>query len=182
MTLPTLISSKPQIDTAHQKIHEGNHFDIHIVRTGIDIVNPKDILFIPPASAGIPSDTIEVHLIFSITSNTGVIVQFFEGTTVTDNGTTIDIINHNRRSSLTSLCDVFEGPTVSGTGTIIFIFRTGTATSAGNLSLRRDEDEYILHPDNNYLLRITPLADNTDITVVLDWYDNRPSAPVPLPP
>ena len=178
MTIPTTIISKPQIDISHQKIHEGNHFDIHIVRTGINIVNPKDILFIPPISAVIPSDTIEIHLIFSVTSNTGVTVQLFEGTTATDNGIAIDIINHNRRSSLTSLCEVFENPTVSDTGISIFIFRAGTATSAGNLALRRDEDEYILHPSTNYLLRITPLADNTDMTIVLDWYDNRPSSPV----
>lgn len=181
MTLPTTIISKPQIDIAHQKIHEGNHFDIHIVRTGINIASPKDILFIPPTSAVIPSDTIEIHLIFSLTSNTGATIEFFEGTTVTGNGIAIDIINHNRRSSLTSLCEVFENPTVFGTGTILFTSRAGTATSAGNLSLRRDEDEYILLPGTNYLLRITPLADNTDMSIVLDWYDNRPSSPVPVP-
>ncbi len=181
MTLPTPIISKPQIDIAHQKIHEGNHFDIHIVRTGIDIVNPKDILFIPPTSAVIPSDTIEAHLIFSITSNTGITVQFFEGTSVTDNGTAIDIINHDRRSSITPLSSAFEDPTVLDVGTIIFISRSGTIASAGNLIMNRNEDEYILHPDNNYLLRITPLADNTDIAVALDWYTNRPSAPIPIP-
>lgn len=181
MVLPTTIISKSQLDIAHQKIHEGNHFDIHIVRTGINIVSPKDILFIPPVTASIPSNTIEIHMIFSVTSNTGATIELFEGTTVTNNGTVIDIINHNRRSSLTSLCDVFEGPTVSGTGTIIFISRSGTATSAGNLTIRRDEDEYVLHPSTNYLLRITPLADNTDMSIVLDWYDNRPSSPVPIP-
>lgn len=181
MTLPTTIISTPQLDISHQKIHEGNHFDVHIVRTGINIVSPKNILFIPPASATILSNTIEIHLIFSLTSNTGATIEFFEGTTVTNNGTALNIINHNRRSFLTSLCEVFENPTVSSTGTSIFVIRTGTATSAGNLILRRDEDEYVLHPGTNYLLRITPLADNTDMTIVLDWYDNRPSSPVPVP-
>jgi len=79
-------------------------------------------LFIPPASATIPSDTIEIHMIFSVTSNTGVTVEFFEGTTA-DNGTSIDIINHNRRSFLTSLCEAFENPTISDTGISIFVLR-----------------------------------------------------------
>ncbi len=178
MTLPTTSISKPLVDIAHQKIHEGNHFDVHIVRTGIDIASPKDLLFISPPSAAISSDTIEIHLIFGVTSNTGTMVEFFEGATVTDNGTALDIINHNRRSSLTSEVEVFEDPTVSDTGTSIFISRNGTETSSGNLTIRRDEDETILSPSTNYLLRISPLADNTAMTILFDWYDNRPSSPV----
>ncbi len=178
MTLPTTSISKPLVDTSHQKIHEGNHFDVHILRTGINIASPKNILFIPPPSDAVPSNTIGIHMILGLISNTGITIEFFEGTIVTDNGTAIDIINHNRRSSLTSLCKVFEDPVISSGGTLIFIQRGGTATSSGNITLRRDEDEFILHPDSNYLFRITPLADNTNMTIILDWYDSRPGSPL----
>lgn len=180
LTLPTTIISKPGIDIAHQRIHEGNAFDVSLVSTGVNIANPKQILIMVPHPETVPSNTIEIHLIFSVISVPGFTVRLFENPTVTDNGTSLDIINHNRRSSTTSGCSVYENTTVSSDGTLLFIERIGTAITGGSLTMRRDEDEYILKPGFDYLIRITPLADNTTMSISLDWYDNRPSSPIPF--
>lgn len=180
MTLPTTIISSPSIDISHQSIHQGNHFIVHRIATGINIANPKYFLIIPPPLATIPSNTIEVHLIFQVDSEPGGMLQFFEDPTVTNNGTVMTIINNNRRSITISLTQVYENTTVSNEGTSLLEDRKGTTTTGAVLGeFERDDEEIILNPSKKYLLKFTPLTDNTVITFELNWYDNRPSTPVP---
>ncbi len=177
MTLPVSISPRPMVELTHHRIHEGNHFLVHKISLGINIASPKYYLIIPPPSAG--TNTIEMHLIFEVDSDIGGTLLLFESSTIEDNGTALTIINNNRRSSSTSEVNVYEDPTVTIEGTLIFEERKGTATTEAEIGeFIRDDEEFVLHPDKNYLLKFTPLADNANITMELNWYDNRPSSPI----
>ena len=180
MTLPVSIVSKPSIDIAHHRIHEGNHFLVHKVSLALAALVPKHFLIIPPPLQPVGS-TVEIHLIFEIDSDVGGTLEFFEGSTVTANGVALDIINNNRRSTSTSLTEVFEDPTVTVDGTKLFQERIGTATTPIEIGeFDRDDEEIILNPNFLYTLKFTPLA-AANITMELNWYDNRPSSPVPIP-
>jgi|SRR3989304_6810428 len=182
MTLPTSILSRPSIDIAHHRIHEGNHFTVHKISTGI--VAPKYFLIIPPP-VQLGGRTIEMHLIFEVDSDMGGTLEFFESPTITDNGIDLSSIikNNNRRSSTTSQVTIFENPTVTNDGTPLFQQRKGTATTGTELGeFRRSDEEFVLNPSDKYILKFTPLGiTGANITVELNWYDNRPSSPVPIP-
>lgn len=181
MTVPTSIISKPELDIAHQRIHEGNHFFIHRIATGINMANPKYFLIIPPPVQP-DGSVIEMHIIFEVITDIGGTLGFFESPTVTSNGTELTIINNNRRSSTSSLCQIFENPIVANDGTSLFEERSGTTTSGTELGeFERNDEEIVLHQADTYILKFTPLADGANITMEINWYDNRPSAPIPIP-
>ena len=179
MTLPVSIVARPEIDISHHRIHEGNHFVVHKITLGVPIAPPKYFLIVPPPTQP-DGSIIEMHIIFEIASDVGGTLEVFENSTVTANGTPLDIINNNRRSSTTSLCQVFEDPTVTADGTLLFQERKGTATSEAELGeFERNDEEFILHQDDMYTLKFVPLA-VANITMELNWYDNRPSSPIPI--
>lgn len=183
MTIPTSIIPKPNINLVHHRIHEGNHFVIHKVSTGINVANPKYFLIIPPPVQP-DGSIIEMHLIFEVDSDIGGTLEFFENPTVTNNGTALAVISNNRRSSTVSQVLIFEDPIVTNDGTSLFQERKGTATIGVGATLgefERDDEEFILHQVDTYILKFTPLANNANITMELNWYDNRPSSPIPVP-
>ena len=182
MTLPTLIAPRPSIDISHHRIHEGNHFFIHRIATGLPIV-PKYFLIIPPPIQP-DGSVIEMHLILEVsTDNVGGTLEFFENPIVSSNGTPVPIINNNRRSTTTSQVFVFEDPTVASDGTQLFVEIGGTTTTGAELGeFDRNEEELILNPTDIYVLKFTPLAAGANLSMELNWYDNRPSSPVPIPP
>lgn len=182
MTLPTSIIAAPDINLSHHRIHEGNFFSTHTVSTGLLVANPKLFLLDPPSTAPVATDTIEIHLIFIVSANPGVKIEFLEEAVIADNGSAILIINQNRNSTTLPIGNIFENPVVTSEGTLLFSQIVGTTTVGGTGGLlRRDEQEFILKIGTHYLLRITPLIDGVDITVHTKWYDARPSSPIPTP-
>jgi hypothetical protein len=182
MTLPVSIVAKPSVDLPHHRIHEGNHFTVHKVTIGVPIAPPKYFLIIPPPPQA-DGSIIEMHLLFYIYSTDGATLEFFENPTVTNPGTSLGtyIINKNRRSSTTSLCQVFEDPAITNDGTLLFQERKGKPGIETELGeVERDEEEMVLHQVDTYILKFVPFA-AADITLELNWYDNRPSSPIPTP-
>jgi hypothetical protein len=185
MTLPTSITANPRVDLPHHRIHEGNFFSSHTISTGLLIANPKPFLFISPSMVPPPftADTIKIHLIFLVSTNPGVKLEFFEDTVVSDNGIVVPINNQNRLSPTIPVGQVFQDPIIVSEGILIFSQFVGSTTEGGTGGLvDRDEQEFILKIGINYLLKISPLVDNTDITTHFKGYDARPSSPIPIPP
>lgn len=183
MTLPTSITPGPEVNLSHHRIHEGNFFSTHTVSTGLLIADPKRFLFISPSALPPPltSDTTKIHLIFVVSASLGVKLEFFEDTIVSSNGATIPIINQNRSNTIPPLCQVFQDAIVISEGTLIFSQFAGSTTDGGTGGMvNRNEQELILNIGTNYLLKITPLIDNTDITTHFKGYDARPSSPIPI--
>ncbi len=185
MTLPTSITANPRVELSHHTIHEGNFFSTHTISTGLLVASPKRFLFISPSIIPPPLtlDTTKVHLIFLVSTNLGVKVEFFEGAVVPDNGIAIPIINQNRLSPTLPLGQVFQDPIITSEGTLISSQFIGSTTEGGTGGLvSRNEQEFILKVQTNYLLKITPLIDGVDTTTHFKGYDARPSSPVPIPP
>lgn len=176
MTLPVPIVSKPSIELAHHRIHEGNHFMVHKMYINV-VAATKYFLIIPPPVPANPNDTVEMHLIFEITTEPGGTLQLFEGSTVTINGAPLVINNNNRRSSASSLVSVYDGPTFTNIGTLIF--EGASAISGGEIGeTDRNDEEFVLHPAKKYIFKFAPyvVAPATiTLTFELEWYDNRPS-------
>lgn len=185
MTIPASIIARPNVDIVHHRCHEGNKFSSHTISRGLLISNPKRFLFISPLEVPPPNtpETIKVHLIFVVSSNFGVKLEFFEGTTVSNNGLSVTVINQNRLSPTIPLGQVFQDPIITSDGTLIFSQIIGSTTEGGTGgTVNRDEQEFDLKMGTIYLLKITPLVNNTDITTHFKAYDARPSAPIPIPP
>ena len=188
MTLPTSIIARPGIDLPHHRIHEGNFFSTHTISKGLMIANPKQFLFVTPHMIPPPftPETVKIHLIFVVSSDLGIKIEFFEDTIITANGTELPKINQNRLSTTQPLGQVFENPTILSEGTLIFSQIIGSSTTGGTGGLiDRDEQEFILKVTTEYLLKITPLIDipgGTNITTHFKGYDARPSSPVPIVP
>ena len=180
MPLPVLIAPKPELEVSHHRIHEGNHFSVDRISKNIDPLFPKYFLIITPPAAPIPSDTIVIHMIFSVSANDVVDVTFFEDSIVSANGIPLFIKNGNRNSTTPSLTQISEGPAVVLEGTKIFEGLSIAGQTIGELD--RDEDEIVLKIGSNYLLKITPSTPgpSTNATIDFDWYDQRPSSPIPI--
>lgn len=182
MTLPASIIANPRVDIPHHRIHEGNFFSTHTISRNILVSNPKRFLFDSASLAPSPPETIKIHLTFVVSSNPGVKIEFFENTVIIDHGISVQIINQNRLSPTSPVGNVFQDPIIVSEGTLIFSQIVGSTTEGGTGgAVDRDEQELILKIDTHYLLRITPLVDNTDMTSHFKFYDARPSSPVPIP-
>jgi hypothetical protein len=183
MTLPASIVANPNVRLPHHRIHEGNFFSTHTISTGLTVASPKRFLFITQTLQPDPSDTIEIDMLYQISTFPGCRVELFEDTVVSNNGTPLDAINQNRNSTTTSVGDAFEDPVVTSEGILISSQIIGSTTTGGVGGLTiRDEQELVLKAGTTYLLKITPLIDGTDISASLKYYDARPSVPVPIPP
>lgn len=172
MTIATSIIAAPKVDLPHHRIHEGNHVMVNIVSTGLLVASPKYVLIITsPVAVIIPNTEIE-HFIYSISTNPGATTEFFEDAIVSANGTHVPIILNNRNSPTIPGELIFEDPIVVSEGTRLFIDRIGSVTTGGtNGPIERDEDEIDLKIGTQYLIKVTPLVDGTDITIKLRIYD-----------
>lgn len=156
------------IDTVHDRIHDGQAFSISDRATPVNIATPKKYLFITPNTG------LRAHFIFSVHTEPGARIQFFEGTTVSANGTPLTPQNNNRNSTNTALLSVFADPTVTGDGTSLFDREEGTATVGPTKGVGLElahTNEIILKQNTKYELKITPLSNNTVASTELDWYE-----------
>jgi len=99
--------------------------------------------------------------------------EIFEGTTVSDDGTPIDVWNRNRFSSNTAQTTTFSSPTISDSGTSVhysFIFGGSGGKAAGGTG--SGFDEWILKTDEIYLVRLTNKSGQTHpASIELNFYE-----------
>lgn len=143
------------IDTLHARIHEGVAFTASALSASLADEDNLDMLLVTP-----PHGEGGVHLRVSAGLTGDGELRIYEGTSVSANGTELDVTNRNRRSSNVSGVSAFQDPTVDTLGTLIVgpsllpggrNFRA-TAASASTLG------EHILKASTNYLIRLTSEA------------------------
>ncbi len=166
MTLPTSIIARPTIDQSHHRIHEGRMFILSTTATGLLVGVPKYYFGTSP-----PIQIATAHVIFVITVNPGAIFELFEGA-VASGGTQLFSVNNDRNSPELAAGNFFEDPIVTSEGTTkLWEEIIGTTTEGGiGGPKERDEDEIVTASATNYLLKITPLANNTNLTVEIPAY------------
>ena len=166
MTLPVSIVARPRVDLPHHRIHEGRMFILTTTVTGLPAGIPKFYFGTSP-----PIQIVTAHVIFIITVNPGAIFELFEGA-VASGGTQLFSVNNNRNNPVLATGTFFEDPIVTSEGTTkLWEEIIGTATTGGiGGAKERDEDEIVTASTTNYLLKITPLSNNTNLTVEIPAY------------
>lgn len=151
------------IDYAHHEIHSGSSF----VYTGYATLAAsavQNLLIITP-------DTTKwAHFTGHVQTSGEATVAFYEGATVSANGTTTTPYNRNRNSATAPTLAIYTGPTVTGDGTLLYSGLIGSGRSFGGQV--REEAEWILKQNTIYLLRITSAVNDNNVTWALNWYEH----------
>lgn len=139
------------IDVSHNMIHEGTLF------SAVDEANiSTDKLYrVATPNSG------SAHFSYYVKSDGKCSFRMYESASITTTGTIVQALNANRTSVNNTSLQVFKDPTIAASGTLLnvnFIGSEGSghATGAGQGGL--SIVEYILKPDMNYILKITPAA------------------------
>ena len=166
MTLPISIVARPRIDLSHHRIHEGRMFTLITTASGLPAGVPKFYFGTSP-----PIQIASAHVIFVITVSPGAIFELFEGAVATG-GTQLFSVNNDRNNPVLATGSFFEDPIVTFEGTTkLWEEIIGTAITGGvGGPKKRDEDEIVTASETNYLLKITPLSNNTNLTIEIPAY------------
>ena len=110
------------------------------------------------------------HIYGEVTSSDVGTFKFYESPTTTEDGTPITILNKNRNyDASAATATVFSGPTVSDPGTLLDPFIISSTKNAGGSE--RNENEWNLKPNTDYLFVIYSGAASNDIIAKADWYE-----------
>ena len=155
------------ISHAHHEIHEGSHFKADRQDIALSTTDTIELLLTTP-------DTTKwVHFLLTMQSTGEVVVELYEGTTVSAEGTAITPINRNRNSATKSVVVVTHTPSVSSDGTKLtenWIGTTGFKEDIGDTL--RDNSEIILKQNTKYLIRLTAVGDGIKGAIGGDWYEH----------
>lgn len=160
-------AGQPVIDTTHQKIHEGRAFIVTDVDTDVDIAGPKYYRFTTP------NTDVEIHFVFSVFCNAAAVIQFYENPTINAAGTEMTAYNMYRDNSQSATLTARYDCTTTSDGTLIYSGRVGTSgvpvSNSGGVGGSRHE--FILKQNEDYVLKITTVADNNATAVDFTWYE-----------
>lgn len=164
------------IQWAHYQLHLGNSFNTSHIFTSV-AAGAYVYLLLQTNSEFSP------HLNFEVTATSQAVAEFYEEPTITGNGTAIDIIALNRKSTNTTDTLWYHTPTQSALGTKLAeklaIGGTGPQSIGGSASGNvRREFEWILKAETKYLFRIQNQASSgTDsIQFEASWYQVDPDS------
>lgn len=132
-------------------IHSGVAFDVSGYTASL--ANGSSLIFLGKTGAK------QVHFHgFNIVTSAGLAtIEFFEGTTVSANGTAVSTPNKNRNSTTTATMQVYSGSTVTSNGTLlasrhILSVGGGAHIEGGEANV---SSEWLLKPNTNYMFKIT---------------------------
>ena len=165
-----IASAKVTIDSAHHEIHEGKFFTFVIIDTDVDIAAPKYVRITSPDT------TTRIHFTGQVYVTASSLIELYENPTINAAGGAITIYNNDRNSGNAATATAFEDTTTqapNNDGTLIDSGRAGGAARPnfriGGETARRNE--WILKQNEDYLIKITPDADNTEVIVSITWYE-----------
>lgn len=163
--LDSITGAQKTIGTVHAEIHEGDHYTTSVVDPDVDIIAPKYVRITTPDTAA------RIHLTATVTGSGGFIAELYENATVSVAGSALAELNNDRNSGNTAVATLFEDDTIGADGTLLQIGRGGSTRGvriAGESNTRR---EWILKQNEDYVIKVTAVGDNTEIEVVVTWYE-----------
>lgn len=159
------------IETEHSYIHEGIFFESYnkftLAAAGTKLVTLKT-----PAAKYLHYRPTNL-----VTSADKVLIEFYEGATVTAaTGTAVTPSNHNRNSALASGVTLLDAPTVTANGTkfaqVYIPGATGTGGTRTGSSAGVSNSEWVLKPNTTYMIKVTNSSSGSnDIQVNFQWYE-----------
>lgn len=162
---------KPVITHAHSMVHKESSFHA-TVYTGSLPANKTAYCYVVSKPTAVGSD-VEVHMVFGISTSQPLKVSIYEGNTVNNSGSAVNVYNRNRNSSRTGSLYIRAWVTTGsgGTGSLLYTQWIGSTTKRAEIGGdSRDTEEWILNNSSNYLIGISGSAD-AEITVDFDWYE-----------
>lgn len=158
------------IDKAHREIHEGHSYCSSFNAT---LASGAATTFLVNTPAG----NIVGHLIMSLRSSGESNIKVYEGATVSALGTVMQETQHNRNSSRAALIEITRAPTVTSLGTVLdgFEFHVGAGQTRGGEA--RGISELVMKPSTLYIINGISEASSNDVTLSIDWYEDRVWAP-----
>lgn len=158
------------ISFTHHEIHEGHHYTVAVVDADVDIAGPKYVRITAPDT------TKRIHLIGVVSASAACLVEFYEDPTILAAGAALTEYNNDRNSANVATATTFENTTTqapNNDGTLIFAGRIGgTGQAFFRLAGQHaDREEWILKQGEDYLVKVTVDADNTEVVIVLTWYE-----------
>ena len=148
------------IGREHQKIHEGNHYQVAGYELGLGDNDTVAIALTSPADR-------DVHLAESFFAVNGGILEIYEGASVTG-GTALDIPNNNRNSLNTSGVIAILNPTVNTSGSLLWGWLMGGDREAGD-AVRVHEQ--IIAKSTTYLFIATSTASSNGVGWNINFYE-----------
>ena len=159
--------SKISIDLAHHKIHEGKFFTFVVIDTDVDIAGPKYVRITAPDT------TTRIHFTGQVYVTASSLIELYENPTLDAPGDALTIYNNERNSATNATATAFEDTTTTNDGTRIDAGRAGGAARPnfriGGETARRNE--WVLKQGEDYLIKVTPDADNTEVVISITWYE-----------
>jgi hypothetical protein len=158
--------SQVTLDHAHYHIHDGSHFFANYYIADLDIATPFVIL--------LQTGNKEIHLLDEIQVTETLKVELYEDTTFSAAGTGIDIQNRNRNSDRISELVITHTPTITLAGDKISERYIIAASLGANLNpiANRSNAELILKAQTVYQFILTTLADDNQVPILLDFYED----------
>lgn len=159
------------IETEHSYIHEGIFFESYNKFT-LTTAATKLITLKTPAAKYLHYRPTNL-----VTSADKVLIEFYEGATVTAaTGTAVTPANHNRNSTFTSGVTLLDAPTVTADGTkftqVYIPGATGTGGTRTGASAGVSNSEWVLKPNTTYLIKVkNGSSGSNDIQVNFQWYE-----------
>lgn len=152
------------VATDHAAIHDGVSYRHSSAET---LGNGANVTAMIQTSSGPPYANME----WIIEGTQELSVKFYEGATVSDNGTLQAAYNANRNYADTPNTILYHGPTVTDYGTLIKTVTIGEGVQEGGNT--RALDEWLLAPNTNYLLVIeNATASNNNESHLISWYEH----------
>lgn len=151
------------INEIHYNIHRGIIFTA--VRTELNVVNngTVDVFLIVTNST---------HLRFKMSAEGQSTISFFEGTTVSGNGTVVPARNRNRFSSNVATTAVYHTPTITDDGTeLVQVFLSGGTGGNAQGTETSPTEEWVLSA-GNYMIRLTNISGTaSNFSSILEFYE-----------
>ena len=163
-------SDPVNIDIVHHMIHDEKFFSFVVIDVDVDIETPKYIRITTPNTDA------RIHFTGQVYVTAASLIELYENPTINTAGSPVTIYNNDRNSIVATTATAFEDTTTTAPdndGTRIDAGRAGGAARPnfriGGETARRNE--WILKQNEDYLIKITPDADNTEVVISITWYE-----------
>ena len=164
MQVDPVTGSQFSVDVWHALIHAERLW--HSPSGLVNVAASGDYYFLLRNSTNVS------HARYTVDVNKECIVYLYENPTVTDAGTGVGEVNRDRESTATTGVTCFIGSTIAADGTLLDNHILGSAAGGGaygdNLNT---ELEWNFKASEDYIVKVTVLNNDTDITFSWTWYE-----------
>ena len=163
----SIVSALRTINVEHAEIHAEDHYFCSASDASVAIAAPKTWRITTP------NTSTRIHLTFHVVATDGGLVELLENPTLNAAGSALNEYNNDRNSSNTATATCFEDTTTLADGTVLLSEYIGNDTNPANAEggILDRHQELILKQNEDYIVRFTPFNNNTEASILMEWYE-----------